>query len=143
MLIENVVNIFLVTPFSVSLHNLLDLYIYYINPWNRLYLFLCQSIMSSTSELSHDRQILILSNLLWCCSTHFIVCIKIQSKIHCHDITEILLKVALNTINQPKQNNHVFYIYLDKISAISNMRVKDYPFFISVDESSYIGYHGY
>ena len=102
------------------------IYIYYINPWNRLRLFLCQNIMSSTSELSHDRQIL--SSLLWCCSTHFIICIKIQNKIHCHDITEILLKVALNTMNKPKQNNHVFYVHLDKISAISNMRVKDCPF---------------
>ena len=31
-------------------------------------------------------------------------------------------------MNKPKQNNHVFYVHLDKISAISNMRVKDCPF---------------
>jgi hypothetical protein len=28
------------------------------------------------------------------------------NKIDCHDITEILLKVALNTINQPTNKNH-------------------------------------
>ena len=35
------------------------------------------------------------------------------NKIDCHDITEILLKVALNTINQPPQNNYWFNISMD------------------------------
>jgi hypothetical protein len=40
----------------------------------------------------------------------------------CHDITEILLKVALSTINQPANSN------IDDLDAISHM-VSDYQFY--------------
>jgi hypothetical protein len=42
------------------------------------------------------------------------------NKIDCHDITEILLKVALNTINQTKLNHTIHIQALLKSKAICN-----------------------